>query len=113
MSETVCIVGLGYIGLATSALAAGAGYNVVGVDVNRERVDSVNLGECPVRESGVPELIREKVRDGRLRAALEPEPADFFVVAVPTPFRDNHEADLSFIEASMDAIAPHLRPGNT
>ena len=113
MSEKVCIAGLGYIGLPTAALAAGAGYNVIGVDVKRERVDSVNLGESSVHEAGVPELIREKVRDGRLGAASEPEPADFFIVAVPTPFRDPYQADLSFIEASMDAIAPHLRPGNT
>ncbi len=113
MGNTVCILGLGYIGLPTAAVAAGAGCTVIGVDINAERVETVNAGKSPIHEPGVAELIRKVVSNGRLRAATEPEDADYFVVAVPTPLREQNQPDISFVEQSIDSVAPRLRPGNT
>ncbi|WP_371177436.1 UDP-N-acetyl-D-mannosamine dehydrogenase [Buchananella felis] len=109
-NETVCVVGLGYIGLPTAAVLAQAGYEVIGMDVSDRHVDAVNRGELPFVEAGLGEVVAEQVRAGRLRATKEVPPASAYIVAVPTPFKgDNHAADLSFIEAASRSIAPQLK----
>ena len=104
----VVVVGLGYIGLPTAAILAHKGVSVVGVDVNDRTVDAVNAGTVPFVEPDLAGYVAEGVQSGRLRAALVPERADVFVIAVPTPFKQDRSADLSYVEAAATAIATHL-----
>ncbi|CDT89261.1 UDP-N-acetyl-D-mannosaminuronic acid dehydrogenase [Vibrio coralliirubri] len=111
--ETVSVIGLGYIGLPTAAVIASRGINVVGVDVNQNAVDTINAGEIHIVEPDLDIAVRSTVNIGKLRATITPEKADAFMVAVPTPFKgDDHEPDLSYIEAAAKAIAPVLEKGN-
>ncbi|WP_043653320.1 UDP-N-acetyl-D-mannosamine dehydrogenase [Cellulosimicrobium cellulans] len=107
-STTVCVVGLGYIGLPTAAILASNGVNVIGVDINERTVEAVSRGDVPFVEPDLATYVAGAVTQGTLRAATKPEPADAFIVAVPTPFTDGHKPDLSYIQAAAEAIAPHL-----
>lgn len=108
----VVIVGLGYIGLPTAAVLTSAGYDVVGVDVNPRVVEVINRGEVHIVEPDLDGLVRSAVMSGRLRAVPVAEPADIYLIAVPTPFKNAHQPDLTYIEEAARAIAPHLRSGN-
>lgn len=108
----ICVVGMGYIGLPTSAVFADNGVEVIGVDVNPAAVDSINAGKPHITEPDLDGLVRRVVQDGKLRATLTPEAADAFILAVPTPFKGDHEPDTSYIEAACKAIAPVLAKGN-
>jgi UDP-N-acetyl-D-mannosaminuronic acid dehydrogenase len=108
----VCVVGLGYIGLPTAAVLASHGYEVVGVDVNSAAVDVINQGRAHIVEPDLNAAVQGAVALGRLRAVTTPEPADAFIIAVPTPFRDGHEPDVSHVERAARSIAPHLVDGN-
>ncbi len=108
----VCVMGMGYIGLPTSAVFADNGLDVVGVDVKPAAVESINRGQPHIVEPELDVLLRQVVQAGRLRAALTPEAADAFILAVPTPFMAGHEPDTSHIEAAARAIAPVLARGN-
>ena len=106
---TVAVIGLGYIGLPTAAILANAGLDVIGGDVSPRHVEAVNRGELPFAEEGLGEVVSAQVAAGRLRAQAETPRADIYIVAVPTPFTgDHHEADLSYIEAAAQQIAPRL-----
>lgn len=109
--STVAVVGLGYIGLPTAAILADHGVTTVGVDVSPRTIDAVNRGEVPFVEPGLREVLERAVAAGRLTAQAETPEADVYIVAVPTPFTDTHSADLSYIEAAADGIAPRLRGG--
>ena len=111
MFDTISLIGLGYIGLPTAALFARHGRRVIGVDISPEVVDTINRGHIHIVEPGLGELVADVVARGQLRASLTPEPADAYLIAVPTPFRDDHEPDLRCIEAAARAIAPVLAPG--
>ena len=109
----VSVIGLGYIGLPTAAMFASRKIKVVGVDVNPHAVETINRGEIHIVEPDLDMVVHAAVMEGYLRATLTPEPADAFLIAVPTPFKgDNHEPDLSFIESASRAIAPVLDVGN-
>jgi UDP-N-acetyl-D-mannosaminuronic acid dehydrogenase len=108
----VSVVGLGYIGLPTAAVIASRGIDVVGVDINPVTVDIINSGRIHIVEPELDIVVHSVVTTGRLRAVTCPEPADAFLVAVPTPFKDGHEPDLNYIEAAARAIAPVLQKGN-
>lgn len=111
--KRISVIGLGYIGLPTAAMFASCKVEVVGVDVNRHAVDTINRGDVHIVEPDLDMMVRAVVREGYLRATTVPEPAEAFLIAVPTPFREeNHEPDLSFIEAAARTIAPVLEPGN-
>lgn len=116
--ETVCVVGLGYIGLPTAAAFAGRRKTVIGVDINQTAVDTINRGEIHIVEPELDIAVHAAVKEGKLRATTRPEPADAFLVAVPTPFKKDHEAggtpepDLRFIEAAAESIAPVLKKGD-
>jgi UDP-N-acetyl-D-mannosaminuronic acid dehydrogenase len=110
--DTICVVGMGYIGLPTSAVFADNGVNVIGVDVNEKAVESINAGKPHITEPELDVLLRKVVQNGRLRATTTPETADAFVIAVPTPFGHDHMPDVSFIEAASRSIAPHLKRGD-
>jgi UDP-N-acetyl-D-mannosaminuronic acid dehydrogenase len=107
----VCVMGLGYIGLPTASLLGTKGYDVLGVDVEPARVEAVNAGVVSSVEPDLDMLVRSAVGAGRLRASLAPEPADVFVIAVPTPLKGG-APDLSAVEAATRALAPCVRPGN-
>jgi len=110
--KTISMIGLGYIGLPTAALFASRGLNVIGVDVRPSVVETINAGRIHIVEPELAGIVARAVALGTLRATLRPEPADAFIVAVPTPFTDTHEPDLSHIRAACTGIAPVLAPGN-
>lgn len=107
-----CFIGLGYIGLPTAILAAKAGIKVAGVDINHDVVETVNAGNIHFSEPGVSELCSKVVTAGMLRAFSTPLHSDVFVVAVPTPFKDNHEPDISYVQAAVRSTLPFLRENN-
>lgn len=111
MDKTVAFIGLGYIGLPTAVVMAESGLKVVGVDISKERVDKINRAETPIIEPGLEEALHEVVTTGKLTASTVPPEADCYILAVPTPFKENHEVDVSFIYAAADSIAPKLNPG--
>ncbi len=106
-------MGLGYIGLPTSALMASKGLRVTGVDVNPRVVETVNRGQIHIVEPDLEGLVKKVTEAGMLRATTGPVPADVFVVAVPTPTRgDEHIPDLSYVESAIRNLAPQLQKGN-
>lgn len=108
----VSVIGLGYIGLPTAAVLASVGHDVVGVDVSQRVVDVVNRGEVHIVEPDLDCLVRDAVIAGGLRAVTQVEPSDTFIIAVPTPFKNANQPDLTYVEAAACAIAPQLRVGN-
>jgi len=108
----ISVIGLGYIGLPTAAVLASRQVEVIGVDVNKFAVDTINKGEIHIIEPELDILVRAAVQTGHLRATTTPEKANAFMVAVPTPFKGDHEPDLTYIEAAAKAIAPVLEKGN-
>lgn len=110
--KKVVFIGLGYIGLPTAAVAAHHGYEVVGVDVNPAVVETVNQGKVHIVEPDLDKIVKEAVQIGHLRAVSKPEPADAFFVVVPTPFKQNHRADITYVESATRAIIPCLKPGD-
>lgn len=109
--DSVCVVGLGYIGLPTAAFIASKGINVVGVDINEAYVERINRGEVPFFEPDFESTLAGVVAQGRLKAQTETPPADAYIVAVPTPFTDNHDVDMKYIRAAAEGIALQLRGG--
>ena len=107
----VAILGLGYIGLPTAAALATRGVEVVGVDVNPHTVAAVSRGEVPFVEPDLAAAVSGAVAMGRLTATTEVPQADAYIIAVPTPFNDDHTADLRYVRAATEAIAPQLRGG--
>lgn len=110
--STISVIGLGYIGLPTAALFASRKRKVIGVDVNQKVVDTVNRGEIHFVEPELDILVHSVVSEGFLRATCIAEPADVFLIAVPTPFKNQHEPDLSYIKSAAYAISPVLKAGN-
>lgn len=108
----VCVVGLGYVGLPTAAVLASRGVEVIGVDIDSERVETVNCGVAPFDEPGLDPLVADAVASGALSARARPAPADAFIIAVPTPINDDRSPDLSYVRAAIDSLAPELRKGN-
>jgi UDP-N-acetyl-D-mannosaminuronic acid dehydrogenase len=104
-----CFIGLGYIGLPTAIVAAEQGLNVAGVDINPDVVKMTNEGHLHFVEPGLPELCKKVVDDGSLEAFSEPLKSNVYVVVVPTPFKGNHEPDISYVEAATHKIAPLLK----
>ena len=115
--QTISVIGLGYIGLPTAAVFASRKKQVIGVDVNQKAVDTINRGEIHIVEPDLDMVVHAAVTEGYLRATTVPEPADAFLIAVPTPFlshagQGDHQPDLSYIESASKAIAPVLKKGD-
>lgn len=102
-------MGLGYIGLPTAAFVASKGLNVLGVDVNAQVVDIINRGEVHIVEPRLDKLVKEVVLNKKLHAATKPQKASAYFIVVPTPFKKNHRADISYVEAATKAILPLLK----
>lgn len=113
--KKICVIGLGYIGLPTSAMFAQSGCEVVGVDVSEKVVNTLNQGQIHIEEPGLQEVIKKQVEEGNFRASLIPEKADAFIVAVPTPNLDDEfrSCDLSYVIQGVEKIIPYLEKGNT
>ena len=107
-----CFMGLGYIGLPTAIIAAKHGVEVVGVDVNPSVVEKTNRGELHIIEPGLESMLQEVVKSGALRAMGKPETSDAYFMVVPTPFKGNHEPDISYVEAATRAVIPFLKEGD-
>ncbi len=110
--QKICVLGLGYIGLPTASTFATHGLKVVGVDVNEEIVKGLQNGLLHLYEPGLRTIVQAALRSGNLIVRGQPEPADAFIIAVPTPFYGDKLADMSYVRAATEAIAPHLRRGN-
>lgn len=110
--KIISVVGLGYIGLPSAAAFASRGVKVIGVDVNEDAVSTINQGGVHIVEPELDIVVRATVTEGYLRATTKPEPADAFLIAVPTPFKGDHEPDLSFVAAAARSIAPVLKKGD-
>ncbi len=104
-----CFIGLGYIGLPTAIVAADNGIEVIGVDVNPKVVETINQGKIHIVETGLAELAAKVVNNGGLRALLEPEVSDAYLIVVPTPFTGDHEPDISYVEAATRSVIPYLK----
>lgn len=110
--QTISVIGLGYIGLPTAAVFASRKIKVIGVDVNQHAVETINRGQIHIVEPDLDMVVHAAVTEGYLRATTQPEPADAFLIAVPTPFKGDHEPDLGYIESASKAIAPVLKKGD-
>ena len=107
-----CFMGLGYIGLPTSIIAAIHGIRIAGVDINEQVVEKTNAGELHIIEPGLGDLLREVIDSGMLHASTTPEVSDAYFIVVPTPFKGNHEPDVSYVEAATRAVIPFLKQGD-
>lgn len=112
MFNTISMIGLGYIGLPTATLFASRKIKVIGVDVSEHAVNTINQGKIHIIEPDLDMLVQATVQQGYLRATTKPEPAEAFLLAVPTPFTDGHKPDLSYVKAAAESIAPVLAKGN-
>ncbi len=110
--EKICVLGLGYIGLPTASTFATHGLKVVGVDVNPDIVQGLQNGHLHLYEPGLRTLVQAALRSGNLVVSQQPQPADAFIIAVPTPFYQDKRADMRAVQAASEAIVPHLRRGN-
>ena len=112
MNPEVVTIGLGYIGLPTSALIASHVTNVLGVDINQNVVDTINKGKIHIVEPELDGIVSKAVSKGFFKASTMPSSADVYLVVVPTPFKGNHEPDISFVEAATKGIIPFLKKGD-
>lgn len=107
-----CFMGLGYIGLPTAIIAAKHGIDVIGVDINPNVVEMTNHGKLHIIEPGMEEMLQEVVASGALKASVTPEVCDAYFMVVPTPFKGNHEPDISYVKAATKAVIPFLKEGD-
>lgn len=112
-NKNICVLGLGYIGLPTSAMFATHGCNVYGVDINEKVVNSLNQGKIVIEEPYLDIMVQAAVRSGHLKAGTKPVKSDVFIIAVPTPMKKNKTADMSYVKKAAESIVPYLEKGNT
>ena len=110
--DSICVLGLGYIGLPTASTFATHGLKVIGVDTNPEIVNGLNNGKVHLFEPGLRDLVQDALKTGNLVVRPQPEPANAFIIAVPTPFKEGKKADLDYVICAAESIVPHLRIGN-
>jgi len=110
--KTVCVIGLGYIGLPTASTFAKAGLKVIGVDVNPLIIESLQNGHVHIFEPGLGTLVQDAIKTNNLVISSHPVQADAFIIAVPTPFYEDKKADLSFVKSAAESIIPYLEKGN-
>jgi len=110
--KSICVLGLGYIGLPTASLFATRGHKVLGVDITEKIVDTINAGDIHIEEPGLHALARAAVGSGNLRASLNPEPSDIYMICVPTPLTSAKACDLSFVVDAAKNVIPLLKKGD-
>ena len=107
-----CFMGLGYIGLPTAIIAAKHGVDVIGVDINKSIVDETNQGELHIIEPGMKQLLQDVIESNKFKAYTEPKESDAYFIVVPTPFKGNHEPDISYVESATRMVIPYLKKGD-
>ena len=112
LSRTICVMGLGYIGLPTAALLANRKYQVHGVDVVQSTVDTINEGHIHIVEPGLDTFVRSAVNSGNLVADTKPKESDIFIIAVPTPFHEGYVPNIDYVIEAAESISPYVREGN-
>ncbi len=110
--KSVCVIGLGYIGLPTAALLANRNYKVHGVDVVKSTIDTINQGNIHIVEPDLDTFVRTAVNSGNLIADLKPKKSDVFIIAVPTPFHEGYIPNIDYVLSATESIAPYLEEGN-
>ncbi len=111
--KSICVIGIGYVGLPTAAMFASKGHRVVGYDLNEKAVNALNKGEIIIEEPGLGDLVKEVVAKGDLTAQTTcPDDCDVYIIAVPTPINEDKTADMRYVESATRAIVPHVRKGN-
>lgn len=108
----ICFIGLGYIGLPTAALVASKGRDTIGVDINPDIVNIINSGKVHIIEPDLNKLVKSVVDQNKLKATLVPEVSDVYLIVVPTPFKENHMPDISYVEVATESIIPLLKEGD-
>ena len=108
----ISVIGMGYIGLPTAATLATRGIDVVGVEINQAAVDKINAGKAHFAEPDLDILLQSAVMTGKLRAVTQPEEAEVFVIAVPTPFKSDRTPDMTHVEAACRGVAKVLKKGD-
>lgn len=109
--QKICVIGLGYMGLPTASLLANAGYEIIGFDIDQAKIDKLNQGICPFEEVGLPKAFEVAFQKGNFKATSKIEKADVFIIAVPTPSK-NQKADLTYVEAATKTVSSVLESGN-
>jgi UDP-N-acetyl-D-mannosaminuronic acid dehydrogenase len=109
--ETICFIGLGYVGLPTAAMLAASGCHVLGVDIDDRVINTLSRGEIHIEEAGLQEMVAGVIKSGHLRVSKTPEVCDAYVIAVPTPILADKRADMSCVRAATESILPYLRKG--
>ena len=107
-----CFIGLGYIGLPTAIIAARHGVEIHGVDINPDVVEKTNAGKLHIIEPGLGDLLKKVIKDGSFVASTAPTEADAYFIVVPTPFKGDHQPDVSYVEAATRSVLPFLKPGD-
>jgi len=110
--DSLCVIGMGYIGLPTASIFASHGIHVTGMDINADIIDGLHAGKLHIFEPGLRGLVMDALSNGSLEISTEVRPADAFIIAVPTPFYDDKRADLRAVISAAESIVPHLRKGN-
>ncbi len=111
--KSICVIGIGYVGLPTAAMFASKGHRVVGYDLNEKAVNALNKGEIIIEEPGLGDLVKQVVAKGQLTAQTTcPDDCDVYIIAVPTPINEDKTADMRYVESATRAIVPHVRKGN-
>ena len=110
--KSLCVIGMGYIGLPTASIFASNGISVTGMDINKDIIDGLRAGKLHIFEPGLRGLVMDTLETGQLKAEYEVKPADAFIIAVPTPFYDDKRADMRAVISAAEEIVPHLKPGN-
>lgn len=110
--KKICVIGLGYIGLPTASMFAANGVDVLGVDINEKVVKDLQDCKLNIYEPGLQELVNIAIKNNHLKVSLNPSEADVYIISVPTPFKENHEPDLKYIESAVKEIAPYVQGGN-
>ncbi|MBR3937598.1 MAG: UDP-N-acetyl-D-mannosamine dehydrogenase [Bacteroidaceae bacterium] len=108
----VNFIGLGYIGLPTAIIAAKHGIEIAGTDINPDIVEATNQGHLHIVEPDMEDMLREVVANGKLKAYTEPQLSDAYFIVVPTPFKGNHEPDITYVEAATRSVVPFLKEGD-
>lgn len=113
MGKKLCIIGLGYIGLPTASMFATQGFEVIGVDVNKQVITTMENGNIHIDEPGLEIIALAALKSRKLKVQMKPEAADVFIICVPTPIdKDTKSADLSYVKSAAESILPHVKPGN-